>query len=70
MKDFLGVDMAVGDDVCFVQVGYRNLMIGTIIKATDKTIIIEHERTNTGSTKSKQFHGQVTKIGGNNEENK
>ena len=61
-KDKLGTPLNVGDLVVFMQVGYRNLLVGDIIHITPKTIQIKHERTNTGSTETKQFHDQVVSI--------
>lgn len=60
--DFLGKELNIDDEVVFVQLGYRNLLRGKIIKITDKTVLIEHERQNRGFTETKQFHSQVVKI--------
>lgn len=60
--DFLGNELEVGDKVAFVQIGYRQLMFGTISKVTAKTVMISHKETNVGTTKSKQFHEQVVKV--------
>ncbi len=65
LKDFLGQDLEVGDEVVFIQLRYRNLLKGTIIKMTPKTILIAHERTNVGSTQTKQFPEQVVRINKN-----
>lgn len=62
MKDFLGNELVIGDEVVFVQLGYRNLFKGIIIKCTAKTILIKHKKTNTCSTETKQFPEQVIKI--------
>lgn len=62
MKDFLGNELQVGDNVVFVQLGYRNLCKGVISKMTPKTIMITHTMTNTCSTETKQFPNQVVKI--------
>jgi len=62
MKDFLGNDLYVGDEVAFVQLGYRNLLRGRIKRITEKTILISHEMTNTCSTETKQTPSQVIKI--------
>jgi peroxiredoxin len=62
MKDFLGNCLEVGDEVVFVQLGYRNLWKGTIAKITAKTILISHKKTNTCSIETKQFPEQVIKI--------
>lgn len=60
--DFLGNELQLDDEVVFIQLGYRNLLNGKIIKMTDKTCLIEHEPTNIGNTTSKQFYTQVLKI--------
>lgn len=62
MKDFLGKELSLGDKVVFVQLGYRNLLKGEIIKMTAKTVLIGHSKTNTYSAESKQFPDQVIKI--------
>ena len=61
-KDFLGKKLQIGDEIVFVQLGYRNLLKGRIASMTPKTIMIEHDKTNTCSTKTKQFPDQVIKI--------
>jgi len=65
MKDFLGNCLEVGDEVVFVQLGYRNLMKGVVEKIMPKTILIKHQKTNTCSTETKQFANQVIKINKN-----
>lgn len=60
--DFLGKEIKVGDKVVFAQLQYRNLLIGEIIRLTDKTALIKHEETNTCGTQTKQFHKQLIKI--------
>ena len=62
MRDFIGRELRVWDEVVFVQLGYRNLLKGTIVSMTAKTIMIQHEKTNVGSTQTKQFPRQVVKI--------
>lgn len=61
-KDFIGNTISIGDEVIFMQKGYRNLINGRITKLTDKMCFIEHERTNTGGTETRQYHDQVIKI--------
>jgi len=61
-KDFLGQELQVGDEIVFVQLGYRNLLKGKIASITPKTLMIEHDKTNVCSTSTKQFHDQVVKI--------
>lgn len=60
-KDKIGNNIAIGDKVVFMQVGYRNLLIGEISKISPKTILISHPKTNTGDTETRQFHNQVVK---------
>ena len=60
--DFLGNELNLHDEVVFIQLGYRNLLRGKIIKMTDKTCTIEHEPTNTGKTTTKQVYNQLIKI--------
>lgn len=62
--DFLGNKLEVGNEVVFVQLGYRNLMKGIISKISEsgKTIWIDHEKTNIGNTQTKQMVDQVIKI--------
>lgn len=57
--DFFGNEISIGDTVAFMQKGYRIFLTGTVVKITEKTLLIEHERTNVGSTQTKQFHDQV-----------
>lgn len=61
-KDFLGRDLSIGDSVVFCQLKYRNMMKGIIKRITAKMVIIEHTKTNSYSTESKQYHNQVIKI--------
>lgn len=62
MKDIVGNDLNLNDTVVFMQIGYRNLLVGKIIKITEKTVLIEHAATNTYSTQTKQFSSQVVKV--------
>ena len=62
MKDFLGNDIKVGDEVVFVRIGYRDLSRGTIKSITDKTVLITHGPSNISKTETRQFHSQVVKI--------
>lgn len=62
MRDFLDRELNVGDTVVFVQLGYRNLLVGTIARMTPKTILIAHDETNVCSRETKQFPSQVVKI--------
>ena len=42
MKDFLGNNLEVGDEVVCIQKDYKNLIEGQITKITDKTILVEY----------------------------
>ena len=59
--DKLGNELKIGDEVIFMQLNYRNLLIGEIIKITKCTVLIEHEETNTRQTQTRQAHSQVIK---------
>jgi|APSaa5957512622_1039677.scaffolds.fasta_scaffold198278_2 hypothetical protein len=63
-KDFLGCELNVGDPVVFAQLGYRNLLRGTVFRITPKTLQIGHKATNggTGTRITKQFHEQVVRL--------
>lgn len=64
MKDYLGNELGLGDEVVFVQRGYRNFWRGIITKMTPKTILITHARANIGGTETKQTPEQVIKVVG------
>ena len=59
--DFLGNQLYVGDKVVFMQIGYRDLMMGTLMSGGDVKGIITHEKTNTGRTTSVQYYSQMIK---------
>ena len=61
-KDFLGKEINIGDTVVFMQLKYRNLMKGVIASLSNKKAKILHEKTNTCSTESIQFHDQMIVI--------
>jgi hypothetical protein len=42
MKDFYGVEAKLGDRVVCMVKNYRSLMEATVIKVTDKTILVEY----------------------------
>lgn len=64
MKDFLGQEIKIGDEVIFIEKDYRNLKIGRIKSASDKMLVVEYERSyyGHGGTEMKQYHNQVVKI--------
>ncbi len=60
--DFLGSQIDIGDNVVFMQVDYRKLLRGIVWKMAERTCIIRHKKTNTGSKETKQFYNQIIKI--------
>lgn len=60
--DFLGNELKLNDEVVFIQLGYRNLLKGKIIKMSDQMCQIEHEKTNDGRTITKQSYKQIVVI--------
>lgn len=42
MKDVFGNELALGDTVAFYAPGYRDMIIGTIIKFTTKQVRVEY----------------------------
>lgn len=58
MKDFLGQKLEIGDDVVFMQINYRTLKMGKIIKFTPKMVEIDYD----GREQIKQLPTQVVKI--------
>lgn len=41
MKDFFDQELAVGDEVAFMEPGYRTMVIGKIISFAPKSMLIE-----------------------------
>ena len=62
MKDYLNNNVRMGDTVVFVEIDYRGLMKGKVIRITRKKVVIAHEKTNTCRTQSIQLHNQVIKL--------
>jgi len=42
MKDFYGVEAYLGDTVVCMVKDYRSLVEATVIKITDKTVVVEY----------------------------
>lgn len=59
--DFLGNELQVGDDVVFVEPGYRHFLLGKIVKFTEKTVFIEYEKNNYKYS-IKQTANQLVKV--------
>lgn len=43
-KDFVGQELAVGDTVAFYRPGYREFVLGKVIKFTPQKIKVEYQR--------------------------
>jgi hypothetical protein len=63
VKDFLGQELKVGDEVVFMELGYRNLLRGKIVKINVKTLLIEHGES--WRRETKQTSEQVVRINEN-----
>lgn len=58
-KDFFGNEIKVGDEIGYMQLGYRQPSLGVIIKLTPLCVFIE-TKLGTGTLITvKQFHYQV-----------
>lgn len=57
--DFYGNPIKIGDEVAFMQLGYRSLRKGVIARITPQKVFISHEYFNCGGTETKQDHNQV-----------
>ena len=62
MKDYLNNNVKIGDAVVFVEIDYRGLMKGKVIRITKRKVVIAHEETNALRTQSIQLHNRVIKI--------
>lgn len=43
MRDFLGKELEAGDRVVFMQINYRNLLIGCVDKLTPKMVRLQFQ---------------------------
>lgn len=59
--DYLGNKLCVGDKVIFMQIDYRDFMVGTLMSGGAVKGTITHEKTNTGRTTSVQYYSQMIK---------
>lgn len=59
MKDFLGRNLCIGNEIVFMSVGYRYLRKGKIIKIGKAKLTIKPE---SGVENTYQFPNQVIKI--------
>lgn len=62
MKDFLGNELEVGDEVVFMQINYRSLVKGVVDRFTPQKVWIWHEKLNIGGKETLQDPSQVVKI--------
>lgn len=64
MKDFLGNDINVGDNIVLIMPNYRSLTKGVVKSMSAKMIVVEHDHPNISNhkTETKQFPEQVIKI--------
>jgi len=51
-KDFLGNELTIGDQVIYMERGYRELDIGTIVKLTKCKVMVQPRITTTGWQRS------------------
>ena len=61
MKDFLGKELEVGDRVVFMQINYRNLLVGCVEKITPKKVRLQFQERGRPKT-CLQDPEQVVKI--------
>lgn len=57
--DFFGNKISVGDTVAFIAQGHRELINGTVIKLTTKTVLIEYNSYPDFVKQITQRHDQV-----------
>lgn len=62
MKDFNKNELSVGDEVIFIEPGYRNFVKGVIYKITDKFVFINWQRSLTLADTIKQQGYQLIKV--------
>jgi len=60
-QDFFGNDLWVGDEVAFMEVGYRTLKLGKIKKITGRMVFVGKNDKDLASDWTKQMPSQVIK---------
>jgi hypothetical protein len=60
--DFLGYQICLGDDVVFIEQGYRNLMRGKIIAVNSKKATIQLENRYDTRKKTQRFYSDLLKV--------
>lgn len=61
MKDFLGNELNVGDEVVCIELNYKNLKRATVVRITPKTIFVTYNKWGL-ATEVKRYSDQVVKI--------
>lgn len=56
MRDRFGRNIVIGDEVAFVEPGYRNLIIGTVVRITPQRVRVSY--TDNGFEKTHLTPGQ------------
>jgi len=59
MRDFRGRDIVEGDEVIFIEPGYRSFTIGTIYKINPKKLIIEYRTMHGSEWVTQRYPNQV-----------
>lgn len=59
MKDYLGNKLTVGDEVAYMQLGYRSLSKGFITRISEQTVWISYKISATFKESIKQSPNQV-----------
>lgn len=61
MKDFFGTELNVGDDVAYMEIGYRSLQVGKIASFTKTGVQIIPSRLHYNEEKVFQRYIQIIK---------
>lgn len=62
MRDFLGNELFVGDDVVMIRPQYRDLVKAKILRFSMKTVFLEYKHPSFGPTEVKQTPDQLVKV--------
>lgn len=60
-KDFVGEELVIGDAVVFMEIAYRNLLLGVVERVTDRKVRIAYQVRGVEDM-CMQFHNQVVKV--------
>jgi hypothetical protein len=61
MNDFFGQPLTIGDKVAFMEPGYRNMVIGTIVSFAPQSMLIEWKKACIGLQTFRATSAQVIK---------